>query len=153
MRAVAFIGLGSNLGERERYLEAALDRLRASPGVRVLAVSSVRETEPVGYAEQGRFLNAAAKLETTLRPSELLQLLLAIEGELGRVRDGPRFGPRTLDLDLLLYGDEQLEEPELTIPHPRLAERSFVLEPLAELEPGLEIPGRGPVESLLAALQ
>ena len=107
MRAVAFIGLGSNLGERERYLEAALARLRASPGVRVLAVSSVRETEPVGYTEQGNFLNAAAKLETTLGPSELLQLLLAVERELGRIRDGPRFGPRTLDLDLLLYGHEQ----------------------------------------------
>lgn len=153
MHAVAFIGLGSNLGERERHLEAALDRLRASDGVRVLAVSSIRETEPVGYVEQGRFLNAAVKVETTLAPSDLLALLLAIERELGRVRDGPRFGPRTLDLDLLLYGDERLEGPDLTLPHPRLAERAFVLEPLAELEPGLEIPGHGPVETLLAALQ
>ena len=119
----------------------------------MLAVSSVRETEPVGHAEQGHFLNAAVKLETALPPDALLDLLLAIERDLGRVREGRRFGPRTLDLDLLLYGDEQLDSADLTVPHPRLAERAFVLEPLAELEPGLEIPGRGPVETLLAALQ
>lgn len=116
-------------------------------------MSSVRETEPVGYTDQGRFLNAAAKVETTLEARELLDLLLAIERDLGRVRDGPRFGPRTVDLDLLLYGAERLDEPGLTVPHPRLAERAFVLEPLAELEPGLRIPGSGTVETLLAALQ
>jgi len=118
-----------------------------------LAVSTLRLTDPVGYEEQPRFLNGAVELETELSPRELLQRLLEIERRLGRVRDaGPRFGPRTIDLDLLLYGDETVDEPGLTVPHPRLAERRFALEPLAELDPGLEIPGYGPVQALLAGL-
>jgi 2-amino-4-hydroxy-6-hydroxymethyldihydropteridine diphosphokinase len=146
----AYVGLGSNLGDREHTIEEALRLL--GERVTVVAVSSLRETEPWGHADQPRFLNAAAAVETELRPGALLQTLLDVELQLGRTREGPRFGPRTIDLDLLLYGDEQLDEPGLTVPHPRLHERRFVLEPLAELSPGLEIPGRGSVQALLDAL-
>ena len=117
------------------------------------AVSRVRETEPVGLLDQPCFLNAAARLQTTLPARELLDELLAVERELGRTRDGPRWGPRTIDLDLLLYGDEAIEEPGLTVPHPRMHERRFVLEPLADLDAGLAIPGRGPLATVLAGLQ
>jgi 2-amino-4-hydroxy-6-hydroxymethyldihydropteridine diphosphokinase len=149
----AYIGLGSNLGDREELLRRAVEALSADPDITVSAVSSVRETDPVGLTDQPRFLNAVAKVETDLGPRELLDRLLAAERELGRRRDGPRFGPRTIDLDLLVYGDEQIDEPGLTVPHPRLAERGFVLEPLHELDPDLVVPGRGPVAALLAALQ
>ena len=98
-------------------------------------------------------MNAAARLSTELSPHALLESLLAVERALGRTRDGPRFGPRTIDLDLLLYDGAVVDEPGLTVPHPRLAERRFVLEPLAELDPGLIVPGRGPLVELLAALQ
>ena len=111
------------------------------------------ETEPWGYAEQPRFVNAVAELETDEQPRALLERLLAIERELGRTREGPRYGPRTIDLDLLLYGDEQLDEPGLVVPHPQLHERAFVLEPLAELAPDLVVPGRGPLKALLSRLQ
>ncbi len=147
-----FVGLGSNLGDRERTLRAALDLLARRPGVRVQRVSSFRETAPVGYVDQRDFVNAAAEVETTLGARELLDQLLAVERSLGRSRDGPRFGPRTIDLDLLLYGNSILDEPGLAVPHPRLHERRFVLEPLAELDPRLEVPGRGPVATLLAGL-
>jgi 2-amino-4-hydroxy-6-hydroxymethyldihydropteridine diphosphokinase len=113
----------------------------------------LRETDPVGYVRQPRFVNGAVALETTLSAQELLRRLLAIERELGRVRgSGQRFGPRTIDLDLLLFGDAVINEPGLVVPHPRLHERRFALEPLAELDPSLEIPGRGPVQALLAGL-
>jgi 2-amino-4-hydroxy-6-hydroxymethyldihydropteridine diphosphokinase len=148
----AYIGLGANLGDREATLRRALELLEAEPGVEVTAVSAFRDTAPVGILDQPRFLNAAARIETTLRPRELLDRLLAIEQALGRTRTGPRFGPRTIDLDLLLYGDSTLAEPGLTVPHPRLHERAFVLGPLAELDPALVIPGLGDVKSLLAAL-
>ena len=116
-------------------------------------MSMLRETDPVGYEDQPRFLNGAVELRTTLTAAELLERLLAIERSLGRVRGArPRFGPRVIDLDLLLHGDEILEEPGLQVPHPRLYERRFALEPLAELDPALEIPGRGPVQALLAGL-
>ena len=152
--AKAFVGIGSNLGEPERQIAAALEQLEAEDGIELMAVSSLRETEPVGYLDQPSFLNGAAQLETALPPRELLERLLEIESRLGRVRgEGPRFGPRTIDLDLLLYGDETIDEPGLTVPHPRLAERRFALEPLAELAPGLEIPGLGPVQALLAELE
>jgi 2-amino-4-hydroxy-6-hydroxymethyldihydropteridine diphosphokinase len=150
--ARAYAGLGANLGEREVTLRAALAALGATEGVEVVAVSAFRETDPVGYLDQPRFLNGAAALETTLSPRELLDALLAVERSLGRTREGPRFGPRTIDLDLLLYGDEALDEPGLTIPHPRLHERAFALEPLAELDPDLVVPGHGPVETLLGKL-
>jgi 2-amino-4-hydroxy-6-hydroxymethyldihydropteridine diphosphokinase len=127
--------------------------LAAEPRVDLVRVSTVRETEPVGYVDQPRFLNAAAAVDTLLGPRELLLRLLAIERRLGRVRErGPRFGPRTIDLDLLLYEDVVINEPGLEIPHPRLHERRFALEPLAELDPALEIPGRGAVQTLLAGL-
>ena len=118
-----------------------------------MAVSSFRETDPVGFLDQPRFLNAAAAIETDLEPRELLDELLGVERELGRTREGPRFGPRTIDLDLLLYGHEVVDEPGLRVPHPRLHERRFALEPLAELDPGLVVPGRGPVAALLAGLE
>jgi 2-amino-4-hydroxy-6-hydroxymethyldihydropteridine diphosphokinase len=147
----AFIGIGSNLGEREAYVRRALELLAAEEGIDVVAVSELRETEPVGPVEQGRFVNGAALLETELSPRELLQRLLTIEGCLGRVRN-ERFGPRTIDLDLLVYGDAVVDEPGLTVPHPRLHERRFALEPVAELAPGLVIPGKGPISALLAEL-
>jgi 2-amino-4-hydroxy-6-hydroxymethyldihydropteridine diphosphokinase len=150
--AKAFVGIGSNLGEPERQIAEALELLRAEDGIEVVAVSSLQETEPVGYRNQPNFLNGAAALETELSPRELLTRLLEIERRLGRERGaGPRLGPRTIDLDLLLYGDETVDEPGLTVPHPRLAERRFALEPLAELDPSLEIPGHGSVRALLAS--
>jgi 2-amino-4-hydroxy-6-hydroxymethyldihydropteridine diphosphokinase len=148
----AYVGLGANLGERERTLREALARLAAQTDLEVVAVSQLRETDPVGFTEQPRFVNAAAAVETELPPRELLNRLLAIERSLGRTREGPRFGPRTIDLDLLLYGDETLDEPGLQLPHPRLHERRFALEPVAELDPKAVVPGRGPVGTLLAEL-
>jgi 2-amino-4-hydroxy-6-hydroxymethyldihydropteridine diphosphokinase len=145
----AYVGLGSNLGDRERTLRAAIGALAGEEGVEVVAVSTLRETEPVGVGAQPPFLNGAVELETTLTARELLDRLLAVEQRFGRVRIPGEHGPRTLDLDLLLYGDEVIDEPGLTVPHPRLQERRFVLEPLAELAPGLLVPGRGGVESLL----
>jgi 2-amino-4-hydroxy-6-hydroxymethyldihydropteridine diphosphokinase len=148
-----FVGLGSNLGDRERTLRAAVGRLRGFPETEVVRVSSLRDTEPVGYVEQPRFLNGAVELETSLSPRALLAALLELEGAFGRDRGAvPAQGPRTLDLDLLLYGDERIDELGLQVPHPRLHERRFVLEPLAELDPALEVPGKGPVETLLAEL-
>jgi 2-amino-4-hydroxy-6-hydroxymethyldihydropteridine diphosphokinase len=119
----------------------------------VLATSTLRWTEPWGYAEQPPFLNGACELETTLGPRALLGALHEVERALGRRRDGPRFGPRAIDLDLLLYGDETVELPELTVPHPRLAERVFALEPLLDLDPELALPDGRRVSELLAGLQ
>jgi 2-amino-4-hydroxy-6-hydroxymethyldihydropteridine diphosphokinase len=144
-----YVGLGANLGDREQTLRAAVDALAAEDGVQVVAVSTLRETEPVGVGEQPRFLNGAVALETALPARELLDVLLAIEQRFGRVRLPGEHAPRTLDLDLLLYGVEEIDDPGLTVPHPRLHERRFVLEPLAELAPGLVVPRRGAVESLL----
>jgi len=146
----AYVGLGSNLGDRERNLRSALHLVDAED-VRVLAISKFLETDPVGYVNQPRFLNGAALVETDLSAPELLERLLAVERSLGRERTGPRFGPRTIDLDLLLYGDETIDQPGLTVPHPRLAERRFVLEPLAELEPGLALPDGRRVRDLLTS--
>lgn len=130
----------------------AVDLLAAEDEIDVLAVSQLRETDPVGVAEQPRYLNGAALLETTLEPHALLEVLLRVERELGRVRDGTRWRPRTIDLDLLVYGSEVVDEPGLGVPHPRLRERRFVLEPLADLDPALEIPGLGRVSDVLARL-
>jgi 2-amino-4-hydroxy-6-hydroxymethyldihydropteridine diphosphokinase len=145
----AYVGLGANLGDRERTIGAAVDALAAEEGIEVVSVSTLRETAPLGVGEQPRFLNGAVELETTLTARELLDRLLAVEQRFGRVRIPGEHGPRTLDLDLLLYGDETIDEPGLTVPHPRVHERRFVLEPLAELAPGLVVPGRGDMESLL----
>jgi 2-amino-4-hydroxy-6-hydroxymethyldihydropteridine diphosphokinase len=149
----SFVGLGANLDDPGGSIARAVTLLGAEDGVEVVAVSSLRETDPLGYEDQPRFLNGAVELRTTLSARALLDRLLAIERSLGRVRGaGPRFGPRVIDLDLLLHGDEIVDEPGLQVPHPRLHERRFALEPLAELEPALEIPGRGPVHALLAGL-
>lgn len=149
---VAYVGLGANLGAREETLRRALELLRDEPGIEVLGVATFRETDPVGVVDQPRFVNTAAALETELHPRELLDVLLDVERRLGRVRDGTRWGPRVVDLDLLLYDEEIVDEPGLRIPHPRLHERRFVLEPLAELDPGLAVPGEGTVSALLAHL-
>jgi 2-amino-4-hydroxy-6-hydroxymethyldihydropteridine diphosphokinase len=142
----AYIGVGSNLGEREAQIRAGLARLPAL-GLRVEAVSSLIETEPVGApagAAQGKYLNGVARLSTELTPREVLEALLATERACGRVRSaGVRNEARTLDLDLLLYDDLVLDEPGLTLPHPRLHEREFVLRPLTELAPGLRHPVLG----------
>jgi 2-amino-4-hydroxy-6-hydroxymethyldihydropteridine diphosphokinase len=149
----AYVGLGANLGDREATLERAVELLEQRPGVEVVAVSSFRETDPVGYLDQPRFLNGAVAIETSLAPADLLDELLAVEQELGRVREGPRYGPRTVDLDLLLVDGLVIDAPGLTVPHPRLHERAFALEPLAELDPALVVPGRGPVSRLLQQLE
>jgi 2-amino-4-hydroxy-6-hydroxymethyldihydropteridine diphosphokinase len=143
---VAYVGLGSNLGDRETTIRAAIAALEG-----VVAVSELRETDPVGVTEQPAFLNGAVAVETELSPRELLASLLAVERELGRERS-ERWGPRTIDLDLLLYGTETVDEPGLTVPHPHLHERRFALEPLVELDPELVVPGRGRVDELLAKL-
>jgi 2-amino-4-hydroxy-6-hydroxymethyldihydropteridine diphosphokinase len=150
--ADAYVGLGANLGDPRAQLEAAIVALATSPGVIVRAISSAYESDPVGpVSDQPPFLNAVARVETTLTPVALLRVLLGIEDTLGRTR-AVRFGPRTCDLDLLLYDDAVLDEPDLVLPHPRLAERRFVLEPLAELAPGLVLPDGRRVADLLAAV-
>jgi 2-amino-4-hydroxy-6-hydroxymethyldihydropteridine diphosphokinase len=150
---LVYVALGANLGDREGTIRTALRRLDGHEQIEVERVSSLRETDPVGYEEQPPFLNGVARLRTDLEPRELLTLLLDLERDLGRTRHGPRFGPRTIDLDILLYGDRIIDEPGLRVPHPRMGERAFVLEPLAELDPDLEVPGRGRLRSLLAGLQ
>jgi 2-amino-4-hydroxy-6-hydroxymethyldihydropteridine diphosphokinase len=146
----AYIGLGSNLGDRRATLERAVALLDADPDVSVVAVSELRETDPVGYLDQPRFLNGAALVETELSAFALLERLLAVERDLGRERNAAeRFGPRTVDLDLLLYGAETIDEPGLAVPHPRLEERRFALEPLAELDPDLELPDGRRVRDIL----
>jgi 2-amino-4-hydroxy-6-hydroxymethyldihydropteridine diphosphokinase len=147
----AYVGLGANLGPREVTLLRAVELMAGIEGVEVEAVSQLRETDPVGVLDQPRFLNGAVALETTLGPRELLDALLEIERVLGRVRD-ERWGPRTVDLDLLVYGDEVVDEPGLRVPHPRLGERRFALEPLTELDPGLVVPGLGSVGEALAGV-
>lgn len=148
----AYVGLGANLGDREGTIRSAVALLGTQPGIDVVAVSSLRETEAVGYVDQPAFLNGAVAVETELSPQELLQRLLAVELALGRARgEGPRFGPRPIDLDLLLYGAEVVDEPGLTVPHPRLAERRFALEPLHELDPDLSLPDGRAVRDLLGS--
>ncbi len=151
---LAAVALGSNLGDRAAQIAAALERLRRLPGTTVRAASDPIETEPVGPVSQPNFLNAAALLETGLGPRALLDALLAVERDLGRTRSpGARWGPRAIDLDLLVFGDRVIHEPGLVIPHPRLHERAFVLEPLARIAPDLMVPGVGrTVRALLDAL-
>ena len=139
--AIVYLGLGSNLGDREANLSQAL-RLLGQRGVWVDRVSSIYETEPVGYLEQPRFLNAVCRVSTELGPEELLSLAKEVEGLLGRRPSFPN-APRPIDVDILFYEDLVMESPELTIPHPRLAERAFVLVPLAEIAPDLVHPALG----------
>lgn len=133
VQANVYIALGSNLGDREATLNAALKDLESDRDIRVVRCSSFHDTEPVGGpADQPRYLNAVAELETTLSPRKLLERLLRIEQRRGRERSTPN-GPRTLDLDLLLYGDGAIDEPDLTVPHPRMWAREFVMQPLSEV--------------------
>jgi 2-amino-4-hydroxy-6-hydroxymethyldihydropteridine diphosphokinase len=135
-----YLGLGSNVGDRQAHLDHAVARLSGAGAV--TGLSAVHETDPVGYSEQPRFLNMAVRLETELDPMALLELIFEIEAERGRVRTF-RNAPRTLDIDVLLYGDLELRLPGLTVPHPRMAERAFVLEPLLEVESDLREPVTG----------
>ncbi|MFL5766348.1 MAG: 2-amino-4-hydroxy-6-hydroxymethyldihydropteridine diphosphokinase [Actinomycetota bacterium] len=151
MEVTAYVGLGSNLGNRLENLRSAVRDLARTPGIRFVRSSSVYETAPVGGPEQGNFLNAVVEVSTELEPVGLLEAMRRIENELGRVR-AARFGPRTIDLDLLLYGDEHIEEPELTVPHPRMHERAFVVVPLTELGAAI-LPGGRPLEPVTDAAQ
>jgi 2-amino-4-hydroxy-6-hydroxymethyldihydropteridine diphosphokinase len=145
--ARAFIALGANLNRPERQVAQAIDEIGAAAGLRVVARSSLYRTAPVGYLDQPDFVNAVIAVETDLTPRALLDALLAIERAHGRERQFPN-APRTLDLDILLYDGVQLHEPGLTIPHPRMHERAFVLQPLAEIAPDLVLPAHGPVAEL-----
>ena len=147
----AFIGLGSNLDDPILQLTQACTELASLPECRALRCSSLYHSAPMGPQDQPSFINAVATLDTTLVPLALLDALQAIELRHHRVRDGERWGPRTLDLDLLLYGDEVIDEARLTVPHPGLIEREFVLHPLAEIAPDLRIPGYARVRELAAA--
>jgi 2-amino-4-hydroxy-6-hydroxymethyldihydropteridine diphosphokinase len=135
----AFLGLGSNLGDRAKNLQRAVDLLSAEPGVEVAASSSVWETDPVGGPSQPDYLNAVVLVQTDLAPHELLQACLRTEAALGRVRE-IRWGPRTIDIDVLLVDAVALDDADLTIPHPRMTERAFVLLPLLELDPDATLP-------------
>jgi 2-amino-4-hydroxy-6-hydroxymethyldihydropteridine diphosphokinase len=149
---VGYLGLGSNVGDREAHLRGAIEGLRTH-GVVVEAVSSLYETEPVGeILEQPDFLNGAVRIRTALEPEELLDLCKEIEAERGRDFDGPRHGPRPIDVDLLLLGDLELTTDRLTLPHPEVTSRRFVLAPLLELDPGLELPDGTRLDAALAAL-
>ncbi len=137
---IAFVGLGANLGDRHANIQTALSKLADSPEVEIIHSSSLYETTPVGVTDQPDFLNTVAAVRTMLPPRGLLAALLHIENQMGRARN-LRWGPRVIDLDLLLYGDQQIQSPGLTVPHPRLRERAFVLVPLAEIAPDLRLPG------------
>ena len=147
---LAFVGLGSNLDEPRRQVERALGEIAAIARTRLVRASALYRSAPVGYADQPEFVNAVAALDTELGPAALLRELQAIEARHGRLRSFPN-APRTLDLDILLYGDSSLESGPLKIPHPRMHERAFVLEPLLELDAAISIPGRGPARALLEA--
>jgi 2-amino-4-hydroxy-6-hydroxymethyldihydropteridine diphosphokinase len=137
----AYLGLGSNLGDRRQHLAEAVRRLHAGPALQVIKVSSVYESSPVGVTAQPDFLNLVVQVATTHAPHELLAECLRVETDLGRVR-GERWGPRTIDIDLLLYGDMRIDDECLNVPHPRMHERSFVLVPLAEIAPTLKLAGK-----------
>jgi len=146
----AYVGLGANLGEPRRQVEAALSELDAIPGTRLLKASSLYRSAPVGYTQQPEYVNAVAELETGLAAPALLAALQAIESRHGRSRSFAD-APRTLDLDILLFGDAVLAQPGLAIPHPRMHERAFVLRPLLEIAPDAVVPGRGAAQDLLKA--
>ena len=145
----SYIGLGSNLDNPELQLKIALAALNDIPGTSLVECSSFYRSKPLGQSDQPDFINAVALLASDLTAMELLGRLQLIENRQGRVRDGQRWGPRTLDLDILLYGDEIINEVELTVPHREIRHRNFVLMPLLELDPDIEIPGLGRAEELL----
>ncbi len=148
----AYVGVGSNLGDPAARVRAAFGALAGLPQTQLIATSRLYRTAPFGPVPQGDFINAVAGLLTQLGAEDLLRQLRAIETAAGRVRE-QRWGPRTLDLDLLVYGDQRIDTPDLTVPHPGIAERGFVLAPLLDLAPTLEIPGMGRVETLHGRLQ
>jgi 2-amino-4-hydroxy-6-hydroxymethyldihydropteridine diphosphokinase len=151
--AIAAIGLGGNVGDAAATLREALGELDRLPRTRLLRASPLYRTPAWGHTDQADFVNAAALVETDLAPRELLDALLGLERRFGRERaDGPRWGPRTLDLDLLVHGGARIDEPGLRLPHPHLHERAFALVPLARIAPDLDVPGRGPVAALLASV-
>jgi 2-amino-4-hydroxy-6-hydroxymethyldihydropteridine diphosphokinase len=147
--ARAFVGVGANLGDAAAQVRAAIGALAALPGTRLVAASSLYRTAPLGYADQPDFVNAAVLLETALAPRALLEALQAVEARSGRARSF-KDAPRVLDLDLLLYGEEALDEPDLVVPHPRLHGRAFALAPIVEIDRDAVIPGRGPAKEWLA---
>jgi 2-amino-4-hydroxy-6-hydroxymethyldihydropteridine diphosphokinase len=149
MSVTAFVGLGANLGEPEPQVHSALTALGKLPSSRLVAASSLYRSAPVGIGEQPDFVNAVAEIDTSLSARALLGELLALEARFGRRRERPG-APRTLDLDLLLYGGSIIAEPDLIVPHPRMHERAFVLAPLMEIAPGAAVPGKGKVAALLA---
>jgi len=149
--ARAYVGLGSNLGDSVARVRGGMAALAQLQQTRLEVCSSLYRTAPVGRQDQSDFVNAVCRVRTRLAPAALMRCLLEVEQAHGRVREGEKGGPRTLDLDLLLYGDAAIRSTELTVPHPRLHERAFVLYPLFELEPDLVIPGHGSVRDLLAA--
>lgn len=141
---LAYIAVGSNIEPRRQYIDAGMDALRGTPGVQSVRLSPIIETDAVGPGVQGKYLNAAVEIRTTLTPRQLLERCFEIEKHQGRDREREqRWGPRTLDLDLLLFGDHVIDEPGLTVPHPRLHERPFVLEPLSHIAGTVLIPGVG----------
>lgn len=148
-KTAAYIGLGANLGDPIETIKSARSAINKIAGVRELAFSSLYRSAPMGPADQPDYINAVMSVETTLGPLELLRELQAIETAHGRVRKGERWGPRTLDLDLLLYGCEIIASEVLTVPHPGIADREFVLYPLEEIAPELEIPGKGRLADLV----
>lgn len=151
-RGGVYIGLGANLGDPARQFRRALAQLQGDGAVRVLRCSSCYRTEPWGRSDQPAFVNAVAEVETALEPGALVEALLASERALGRERDGERWGPRLIDLDLLLYREREVAQPGCRVPHPRLVERAFVLVPLAELAPDAQVPGHGSVTHCLQRL-
>jgi 2-amino-4-hydroxy-6-hydroxymethyldihydropteridine diphosphokinase len=150
LKVLAFIGLGANLGDPETQVRRAIAALGNLPRTRLLAASSLYRSAPVGVGEQPDFINAVAQIETALSPRALLEELLTTEARFGRERPSPG-APRTLDLDLLLYGDRIIADPGLVVPHPRMHERAFVLMPLAEIAAEISIPRKGSLKTLLAA--
>ncbi len=148
----AYIGLGSNLDDPKQQLQQALESLRQIPESRLTAVSRFYRSKPMGPADQPDYVNAVAMFDTCLAPLELLDALQAIEQAQGRVREGEHWGPRTLDLDLLLYGPEVIDLPRLQVPHPGITQRSFVLQPLFDLVPGLTFPDGKTLREALAAI-
>jgi len=147
----AFIALGANLSNPESQVRAGFEALSMLPNTLLAAMSSLYRSAPVGYLDQPDFVNAVARIDTALEPRQLLDELLGIEKQFGRVREFPN-SPRTLDLDIILYGEREVREPGLTIPHPRMHERAFVVVPLAEIAPDAIVPGRGRVRDLVAGV-
>lgn len=148
----AWLGLGSNLQQPLQQLQQAIDKIVLTDGIEVLKTSSFYRTPPWGDQHQDDFINAVVQIETSLDPLPLLRVLQLIENEMGRLRGGRRWGPRLIDIDLLLFGDLQLQSVDLEVPHPRMHERAFVLIPLSELDANLNIPGRDDIGKLLSGI-